>query len=168
VKVSANFRDWSIRYHSRNRTFAVNERNANNKSLKENVEKTTKTRKIFQIVGMDDMEQMKQRVLSCFLDSRASRKGHPPRACCGAPGECLLVLEDDECFLEGISCGPSTVEKKMAHRTKPAESLLLLHRGHRIWAMMTSSEFRPRIASLPNLVTLEYETAFSWSTATSL
>jgi hypothetical protein len=34
VKLSANFHDWSIKYHSRNLTFKVNERNSNNKSLK--------------------------------------------------------------------------------------------------------------------------------------
>jgi hypothetical protein len=42
--------------------------------------------------------------------------------------------------------------------------------SHHLWAMLAdeaSSESRPKIASLLNLVTVEYETAFSWSTATS-
>jgi hypothetical protein len=38
VESSANFRDWSVGYHSRSQTFTVNERNSNNKSLKEKVE----------------------------------------------------------------------------------------------------------------------------------
>jgi carbamoylphosphate synthase small subunit len=42
----------------------VNERNSNNKSLKENVEKTTNKIKVFQIVGM---EQMDQRSVVLFL-----------------------------------------------------------------------------------------------------
>jgi hypothetical protein len=49
--------EWSIRHYSRSRTFPVNERNSNNKSLKDNAEKTTENMKIFQIVGMDQMEQ---------------------------------------------------------------------------------------------------------------
>jgi hypothetical protein len=46
VKSLANFRDWSIRYHSRSRTFTVNERNLNNKSLKENADKRRKPQRI--------------------------------------------------------------------------------------------------------------------------
>jgi hypothetical protein len=57
VESSANFRDLSIRYHSRSRTFTVNERNTNNKSLKENIEKTTNNINVFQIIGIDEMEQ---------------------------------------------------------------------------------------------------------------
>jgi hypothetical protein len=84
-------------------TFKVNERNSNNKSLKENVEKPTKKINVFQIVGMDQidqMDQMEQRNVVLFCDSRASQQSHPPRACCGAPGECHLVLEYDE-ILQG-------------------------------------------------------------------
>jgi hypothetical protein len=50
VKSRANFRDWSIKYHSRSRTFTVNERNSNNKSLKEKIEETSKNPQVFQIV----------------------------------------------------------------------------------------------------------------------
>jgi hypothetical protein len=57
VESSANPRDWSIRYHTRSRTFTVNERSLNNKSLKEKVEKTTKNIKVIQLVGMDQLEQ---------------------------------------------------------------------------------------------------------------
>jgi hypothetical protein len=57
VESSVNPRDWNIRYRSRSRTFTVNERNSNNKSLKENIEKMTKNIKTIQIVGMDQMEQ---------------------------------------------------------------------------------------------------------------
>jgi threonyl-tRNA synthetase len=57
VESSANFREWSIRYHLRNRTFAVNETNSNNKLLKEKIEKTAKNINVFQIVEMDQMEQ---------------------------------------------------------------------------------------------------------------
>jgi hypothetical protein len=45
-------------------TFRVNERNSNNKSLKETVEKATKNIIIFQIVGMHEMEQ---RIAVLFL-----------------------------------------------------------------------------------------------------
>jgi hypothetical protein len=77
MESSANFRDWSIRYHSRDRTFAVNERNSSNKLLNEIVEETTKNSNIFQIVGtdrMDQMGQMKQRNVVRFLRLKASRK----------------------------------------------------------------------------------------------
>jgi hypothetical protein len=57
VESSPNFRDLSIRYHSRSWTFKVNERNWNNKFLKENVEETIQNIKVFQIIGMNQIEQ---------------------------------------------------------------------------------------------------------------
>jgi selenocysteine lyase/cysteine desulfurase len=72
MELSGNFRDWSIRYHSRSSTFTVNERNSNNKSLKEKVENTTKKLKGFQIVGMDQMEQ-RSVVLSLRLKGLSKR-----------------------------------------------------------------------------------------------
>jgi hypothetical protein len=42
VEWSATFRDWSIKYHSRSQTFTVNERNSNNKSLKERLKNEEK------------------------------------------------------------------------------------------------------------------------------
>jgi hypothetical protein len=49
VEWSANFPDWSIRYQWRSRTFAANERNSNNNSLKEKMGKMTKNRMAFQM-----------------------------------------------------------------------------------------------------------------------
>jgi hypothetical protein len=76
-------------------------------------------------------------------------------------------------FLERISCGLSAtdkVQKERAHRTKPASEFRSLHRGHHLWAMLAdeaSSEFRSKMTSLQNIVTVEYETGFAWSIATS-
>jgi hypothetical protein len=57
VELSDKFRDWSIRYHSKNQYFTVNERNSNSKTLKENFEKMTKNISAFRIVGIEQMEQ---------------------------------------------------------------------------------------------------------------
>jgi hypothetical protein len=45
----------------------VNERNSNSKSLKENVEKTTNNINVFQVVGIDQMDQIRQRNIVLFL-----------------------------------------------------------------------------------------------------
>jgi hypothetical protein len=55
----------------------------------------------------------------------------------------------------------------MVHWTKPAEiASFTSSRPSSSGDDETFSEFRPKIVSLQNLVTLEYETAFSWSIAT--
>jgi hypothetical protein len=71
--------------------------------------------------------------------------------------------------LERISCGLSAVQKveKKGFIGQSQQNCFV----HVIHFIEPSSEFRPnrpKIASLQNLIILEYETAFSWSTATSL
>jgi hypothetical protein len=75
--------------------------------------------------------------------------------------------------LERISCGVSAIcrteskeEKGSSDKTGKIASLP----SSRLSSLAddeAASEFRHKIASLQNLVILEYETAFSWSTATS-
>jgi hypothetical protein len=70
VESSVNLRDWSIRYYSRSRIFTANERNSQNKSLKENVEK----RRTLSIYFRSSEWNKWSRVLPVLCDPRAFRK----------------------------------------------------------------------------------------------
>jgi hypothetical protein len=71
-------------------------------------------------------------------------------------------------ILRAICCTERTEEKDSSDKASRIASFSS-SRPSSLGDDETSSEFRanrPKIASLQNLVTLEYEAAFSWSTAT--
>jgi hypothetical protein len=101
VESSANFRNWSIRYHSRSQTFTINERNSNNKFLKENFEKQRKYEHILDRWNGPNGPNGAEKCIPFSATQRPLDKGHPRRACCDASRECRLALECDEILKGG-------------------------------------------------------------------